>query len=449
MIKFHVWLLFLNICYATGDPLLLTKFIKRGKIDEGQNAAKVTHPLFLGIDSYSGYFTVNEFYKSHIFFWYIPTEHDQNAPLLLWFSGGLGQSSLVDLFLQIGPYVPSSPEYLSLRDHSLHKHVNLLIMDAPVGVGFSTSSQINEESVNNVRDYYEALSQFYKLFPSLVTRDLYIAGESFGSQSMIKLGSLIQTQNNEIILKHKKDRSDYDTINLKGFIFLRGIFDIRKQMNFADYWFQMGIIDTAQKSILEQEQYKMLEFIDSGKYKLAYHKLSDIILGSKEITPFNTHFENFTGSTEIVNNPEYENRTHINNMIIFLNRDDIQNALHTANVSFLEFSPDVKNILLSSATISSTELLMELLPDYKFLSINTQLDPLTPAVFMDGYWNSFNISQLKNYSTTKKEFLAINDEFVGHYKNVEKLWQVFVRHDVDKQLFWQHEIVYKFINDYL
>jgi len=55
-----------------GDPLILTPYLKQGKIAEAQNLSRVTN--LTDVISYSGYFTVNETYNSNMFFWFFPAK---------------------------------------------------------------------------------------------------------------------------------------------------------------------------------------------------------------------------------------------------------------------------------------------------------------------------------------------------------------------------------------
>ena len=51
-------------------PLILTPWIKNGKIKEAQALAKVRS--LKGVGSYSGYLTVNQTFNSNLFFWFFP-----------------------------------------------------------------------------------------------------------------------------------------------------------------------------------------------------------------------------------------------------------------------------------------------------------------------------------------------------------------------------------------
>ena len=61
-----------------------------------------------------------------------------NAPLVLWLNGGLGCSSMIGWFAEIGPAVFENwDEYLSLNNYTWHKLANILYIESPGNVGFS------------------------------------------------------------------------------------------------------------------------------------------------------------------------------------------------------------------------------------------------------------------------------------------------------------------------
>lgn len=71
-----------------GEPLFLTPLIESNRIDEARKAAAVNPELFLNVQSYSGFFTVDKAFNSNLFFWFFPAEEDyENAPVLLWLQG--------------------------------------------------------------------------------------------------------------------------------------------------------------------------------------------------------------------------------------------------------------------------------------------------------------------------------------------------------------------------
>lgn len=99
-----------NIKVDNGSALILTPLIEQGRIAEARNASRVDHKLFFGIESYSGFLTVNSTYKSHLYFWYFPSfaKPVNETPWIIWLQGGPGASSLTGLFDEIGPFSATS-----------------------------------------------------------------------------------------------------------------------------------------------------------------------------------------------------------------------------------------------------------------------------------------------------------------------------------------------------
>ncbi|KAJ8891760.1 hypothetical protein PR048_004313 [Dryococelus australis] len=58
-----------------GEKLILTRYLKEGRIEEARNLSRVAGgPFPEDIPSYSGFFTVNSEYDSNMFFWFFPAE---------------------------------------------------------------------------------------------------------------------------------------------------------------------------------------------------------------------------------------------------------------------------------------------------------------------------------------------------------------------------------------
>lgn len=89
-----------------GTALILTPYIEKGQILEAREASRVNPDVFLGVESYSGFFTVNKTYDSNIFFWYFPVQNKpvNETPWIVWLQGGPGASSMTGLFDEIGPF---------------------------------------------------------------------------------------------------------------------------------------------------------------------------------------------------------------------------------------------------------------------------------------------------------------------------------------------------------
>ena len=71
---------------------------------------------------------------------------------------------------------------LNERAISWSKKYNMLYIDQPAGTGFSFTDDPRGYANNQydvARDLYQALSQFYKVFPERLGSDFYVTGESY------------------------------------------------------------------------------------------------------------------------------------------------------------------------------------------------------------------------------------------------------------------------------
>lgn len=92
-------------------------------------------------DWYSGYFN---FTNKDIHYVYLESQNDRdNDPLVLWVAGGPGCSGLYSMYYEIGPFRFLTPEEPSLNvtKDAWNLRANLLFIEAPGAVGFSTGSE--------------------------------------------------------------------------------------------------------------------------------------------------------------------------------------------------------------------------------------------------------------------------------------------------------------------
>ena len=99
--------------------------------------------------------------------------------------GGPGGSSLFGLFVDHGPFVIDKELRLTERTTSWSKKYSMIYIDQPAGTGFSFTDDPRGYANNQYdvsRDLYEALVQFYTLFPEQLNNDFYVTGESYGGK---------------------------------------------------------------------------------------------------------------------------------------------------------------------------------------------------------------------------------------------------------------------------
>uniref|UniRef100_A0A5B7BNM3 Carboxypeptidase n=1 Tax=Davidia involucrata TaxID=16924 RepID=A0A5B7BNM3_DAVIN len=191
---------------------------------------------------YAGYVTVNESHGRALFYWFFEaTQKPEKKPLLLWFNGGPGCSSIgYGEAEELGPFFPQkgTPE-LKFNNHTWNKAANLLFVESPVGVGFSytnTSSDIKElGDTITAKDSYIFLINWFRRFPQFKSHDFYIAGESYAGHYVPQLAELIFDSN--------KNVSKEDYINFKGFMIGNALLDDETdQKGMMDYAWDHGVI---------------------------------------------------------------------------------------------------------------------------------------------------------------------------------------------------------------
>ena len=131
---------------------------------------------------YSGYLGVTATKQLHYIF-IESLDKPSTDPIMIWFNGGPGCSSMLGLFSENGPYIFDDGETIIKPNPWPWNHrANLLYIESPAGVGFSwanTSDDLLHSDVSSSEDAFFALRNFYDAFPLYRTNDLYITGESY------------------------------------------------------------------------------------------------------------------------------------------------------------------------------------------------------------------------------------------------------------------------------
>ncbi|XP_047069495.1 serine carboxypeptidase-like 19 [Lolium rigidum] len=149
------------------------------------------------------YVEVDEDNGAELFYYFVESEAGgENAPLLLWLTGGDHCSVLSGLALEIGPFqfvaepyngtVPSleiNPfswtKVHSCVDNDLLQVANILFVDTPVGAGFSFSRKpegYNVGEISTSLQLHELLIKWSIDHPKFLARPLYIGGDSYAGK---------------------------------------------------------------------------------------------------------------------------------------------------------------------------------------------------------------------------------------------------------------------------
>ena len=130
----------------------------------------------------------------------------------MWLSGGPGCSSLIGLFIELGPARIDKHLNVVNNPYAWNSNASVIFLDQPVNTGLSYSGSSVSNTIAAGKDVYALLTLFFKQFPEYAHQDFHIAGESYA-------GHYIPVFATEI-LRHKKRN-----INLKSLLIGNGLTD--------------------------------------------------------------------------------------------------------------------------------------------------------------------------------------------------------------------------------
>ncbi|CAO2043076.1 unnamed protein product [Urochloa humidicola] len=200
-----------------------------------------------------------------LFYWFFEAEREpEKKPLMLWLNGGPGCSSVAyGAAQELGPFlVKGYGENLTRNAYAWNKAVNLLFLEAPVGVGFSYTNRTADlrrlgDRVT-AQDSYRFLLNWLDKFPEFKSRDFYIAGESYAGHYVPQLAELIYDGNKGA----SKDRA----INIKGFMIGNAVLnDATDQLGMVEYAWSHAIISDELYSAVRRECDSFKEEADGGR----------------------------------------------------------------------------------------------------------------------------------------------------------------------------------------
>ena len=115
-------------------------------------------------DSYSGYLNVSATKALHYVF--LESKNDPlTDPVVIWFNGGPGCSSMLALFQENGPFVVDeelTPNFQE-NEYAWYNNASMLYIESPAGVGYSYNNETNLTTNDSIQsaDAMVALLDFY------------------------------------------------------------------------------------------------------------------------------------------------------------------------------------------------------------------------------------------------------------------------------------------------
>ncbi|KAL7626198.1 hypothetical protein AAE478_002968 [Parahypoxylon ruwenzoriense] len=183
-----------------------TDGVKHRKVDGALDAynlrAKKVDPSALGVDKvkqYSGYLD-DEANDKHLFYWFFESRNDpKNDPVVLWLNGGPGCSSMMGLFMELGPSSVNKDGTLKFNEYSWNNNASVIFIDQPVNTGYSYSSNPVYNTVAASKDIYALLTLFFHNFPEYAEQPFHISGESYAGHYIPVFASEILSHKNRNI----------------------------------------------------------------------------------------------------------------------------------------------------------------------------------------------------------------------------------------------------------
>lgn len=395
-----------------GDPLLLTPLLLEGKIKEARDAAEVKFEEFHGVTSYSGFFTIDFNFNSNLFFWFFPAKKNyEKAPVVLWLQGGPGVSSMFGLFLEHGPFNLAANGTIQLSKYSWAEEHSMIYIDNPVGTGFSFTNADgyaqNETAIGI--GVYLALYQFFELFPELDKNEFFITGESYAGKYVPAVAHTI----------HKFNQVVNSKINLKGLAIGNGLCDPKHQMVYADYLYQLGLIDFNAQARMELLQKTIVEHIDHSLWLHAFSTWGEVLGIFEEVSGFENVY-NFLEPNEVLHKSEEL-------LTSYLQREDVKEAIHVGNINFTAQSEIVYWNLEADIMQSVAPIISDLLEHYRILIYNGQLDIIVAYPLTENFLQNFEFNRADEYKTAPRHIWYVGEDIAGYAKQAGNLTEVLVR----------------------
>jgi vitellogenic carboxypeptidase-like protein len=311
------------------------------------------------------------------------------------------------LFFENGPVTVNNGTFQK-NPHSWQQRANMLYIDNPVGTGFSFTGAPEGYSTNQssiAKNLHEALLQFHKLFPELKTRDFYISGQSYAGKYCASLGEKIVR--------------DSPYIKLKGILIGNGWVDPTNQLNYADYYYQIGLIAAEQKSVIDRNKYLIQYLIFTGNYKLAlgvFKKSVDFFL---ELTGFKSYF-NFVDENQ---DPEKNDAQWK-----FLADDQsLKNVFHLGVREFHKRDTVFENLLSDYMVSVAPSLNFLLSREVRMIFYNGQFDLSAPYVLMLKVLKKLDFEEKDLLKKAPRVIWRVDGRVAGYAKTAGPVTEVLVR----------------------
>ena len=260
---------------ATGKRAVVTPLLPHDP-GKAREATKVELPGYNATELHSGFFEIDGPTNSHTYFMLSsPLSGRKDAPVLLWLNGGPGASSLLGFYDELGPFGINEDLEIEPRAVSWTLDAYVLALDNPLGVGYSHTSSKARMATNQTtvgEDLYEALRQFFLMFPELRTNPFYATGESYAGKYVPACAYTIHIKNQALPVEQR--------INLRGIAVGDGAFDPPTQFTgFGPLLFNLGLADTRAAKVYDSYDKRLTAALAAGDDMGAFRSFDEMLNG--------------------------------------------------------------------------------------------------------------------------------------------------------------------------
>lgn len=364
---------------------------------------------------YSGYVDINSDCHSKMFYWMLEKEGgsvEGETPVLLWLNGGPGASSMDGLFMEkIGPYQIYSKGWLYNKHRWTDKY-NVLIIDNPVGTGYSYTDNRPECYASNeyevAADFYIALNEFFNEKHTEYSKNpFFLTGESYAGKYIPNIATY---------LLHKE-------FPFVGVILGNGLYEPEVQyLTVPDYAWNLGILD-------ERHYANMRLLATNCTFLIRY---GDPVVASTYCEDFvDAIYSDIGGGVWEYDVREFYDTTasKTDDMGTYLGRADVQAALHTTGATWTDADETgpVADALRADFITTVIPQLKQLLNAGKFVVLyNGQMD----GTVCNHVGNSLILNDITwtgqpQFANSKQSLWRVDDKAaIGYRRSYENL--VFV-----------------------
>ncbi|KAF2536763.1 hypothetical protein F2Q68_00023039 [Brassica cretica] len=208
----------------------------------------------------TGYVSVGESEDVELFYYFVKSERNpKKDPLMIWLTGGPGCSSLSALLFANGPLAFKKDEYngtlppLELASFSWTKVANILLLESPVGTGYSYAKTPLASEASDTKQFHQ-IDQFLRRWlvdhPEFISSPFYVGGDSYA-------GHIVPGVVQQISLGNEKGLTPF--ISLQGYVLGNPVTNLKVETNHrVSFAHAMGLIS--------HELFESLEKSCGGNY---------------------------------------------------------------------------------------------------------------------------------------------------------------------------------------